>query len=134
MPALSSLPITNRLMRLIVTTSAAVLILATLILLAIESVSYRQTYTGQLLALTGIVGVNSVTALEAADAGSAEGIVASLSSEPGIQRARVLDAEGNAFAEYRNVQTRKRSFTGRAGQVTTRHDCGRQRRAVRKPG
>lgn len=102
MPKLTSLPITNRLMRLILTTSAAALILTSLILLVIESLSFRQSYADQLSSLTRIVGVNSRMALTESDVEKATAIVRSLAAEPGIHSARLLDADRRLLAEYIN--------------------------------
>ena len=99
----TSLPLTNRLMRIILTTSAAVLILTTLILLAIEALSYRQTYTDQLLSLTNVVGANSGASIVAGDVEGASDILASLEAESGVHSARLLDTNRRAFAEYSNA-------------------------------
>ena len=104
MKRLPSLPLTNRLMRIILTTSAAVVILTTLILLAIEALSYRQTYTAQLQSLTGVISATSVAALSSGDVDAATAILSSLQAEPGVHSARLLDAGRQPFAEYSNDQ------------------------------
>ena len=95
-------PLTNKLMTIILSTSAAALILTTLLTLTIESTSYRQAYTEQLLALTEVIGINSVAALTLDDADAADRVLSSLQAEPGVHSARLLDADCVEVAAFVN--------------------------------
>ena len=96
----TDLPLTNKLMTIILSTSAAALVLTTMITLAIESLSYRQSYTDQLSTLTDVIGTNSVAALTFGDAALADQVLASLAAEPGVTTASLFDADRRELARF----------------------------------
>jgi len=95
-------PLSSKLMTIILSTLAAALMLAMLINVATEGLSYRASYTEQIATLTKVVGANSVAALTFGDADLATHVLKSLDAEPGVIAAQLLDTEGNYLAFYRN--------------------------------
>ena len=102
MRAFADRPLTNKLMIIILSTSATALILTMVINVVREGLVYREAYTDQLSTLTEVVGTNSVAALTFDDENLASQVLDSLTAEPGVIAAHLLDRQGEYLAYYRN--------------------------------
>lgn len=102
MRTFAKLPLSKKLMTVILSTSAAALVLTTLITLVIESLSYRAAYADQLSALTEVVATNSSSALTLGDTELASELLSSLEAEPGVHSARLFDTTRTLLAEFSN--------------------------------
>ncbi|MDH3440319.1 MAG: HAMP domain-containing protein, partial [Gammaproteobacteria bacterium] len=102
MRAFSDRPLTNKLMIIILSTSATALIFTMLINVVREGLNYREAYTDQLSTLTEVVGTNSVAALTFEDKSLAGQVLRSLEAEPGVIAAHLLDRQGDFVAFYLN--------------------------------
>ena len=97
MPSFTDLPLPRKLMTIILSTSAAAIILTTLI---IGALSYRGSYVDQLSTLTAVVGTNSAAALTFGDATLATQALESLRAGPGVRSARLFDVDRKELAFF----------------------------------
>ena len=93
-------PIRQKLMAILLLTSAVVLVLTCATLLAYEFVTFRQTTLKNLSTLGGIIAANSTASLAFQNEGDAQEILAALRAEPHIVAAGVYDKDGKLFARY----------------------------------
>ena len=95
-------PLTSKLMTIILSTAMGALCLTTLITVVSEGLAIRQSYTEQIATLSEVVGANSIAALTFSDPQLASDVLTSLTAEPGIVAAHLLDREGEFLAYYRD--------------------------------
>ncbi|MFQ5982202.1 MAG: ATP-binding protein, partial [Woeseiaceae bacterium] len=105
MRSFADLPVSKKLLIIILSTASAALILTTSINVATEGLSYRESYTDQLSTLTDVIGTNSVAALTFDDTELATQVLSSLQAEPSVCLARLFDADGRELASYHGVDT-----------------------------
>lgn len=94
------LPITRKITVLIVATATAALLVAILLLGAMEAYSFRQQLVNRISTLAEITAVNAVAATEFQDAKAAHTLVNSLRNEPAIEVAQIFEGDGRALASY----------------------------------
>lgn len=97
---LKDTPIRYKLMRVILLTSGAVLLLTCTAYFAYEVFTFRQTTVRQLSVLGAIVATNSTAALAFDSREDAEEMLTALKAEPHIVSACLYDKEGTLFARY----------------------------------
>jgi signal transduction histidine kinase/ActR/RegA family two-component response regulator len=93
-------PIRQQLIRMVLLTSAAVLLLTTSSLFAYEFVTFRQASQQQLATLGKAIAANSTAALAFDNADDAEGVLAALEADEHIVGAALYDQLGDLFAVY----------------------------------
>jgi signal transduction histidine kinase/CheY-like chemotaxis protein len=81
-------------------TSGVVLMLATAGFLAYDYVTFREKMVSDLVGLGEMIQVNASTALVFNDRDTGDKLVQALKARPRIVRAHILNAEGQAFAQY----------------------------------
>lgn len=101
MRVLRNLSIRAKLNALVLVTSGAALLLATVALLFNEASAIRDSRVQQLSSLAKILGANSTAALTFDDAAAARELLSSLSLQPPVRFACLYDVKGRAFATYR---------------------------------
>lgn len=98
--ALKNASIQHKLMKVIMLTSAAVLLLTCSAFFAYEFVTFRQNSIRQLSTLGEIIAANSTAALAFDDAQAAYEILSALKAEPHIVAACLYDSVGKVFSYY----------------------------------
>lgn len=93
-------PIRRQLIRIILLTSAAVLVLTASALLAYELLTFRQSTQQQVRTLSEAIAVNSSAALAFDNADDAQAILAAFEADPHIVAAALYDQAGQLFATY----------------------------------
>ena len=93
-------PIRRQLMRMVLLTSAAVLLLTVSSLFAYEFVTFRQASQQQLVTLGKAIAANSTAALAFDNADDAEGVLTALEADQHIVDAALYDRKGELFAVY----------------------------------
>jgi signal transduction histidine kinase len=94
------IPIQHKLMRVMLMTSGAALLLTCTAYFAYEFVTYRQTTVNQLSTLGKIIAANSTAALAFDSPEDANEILTALKAEQHIVAASLYDKEGNLFSHY----------------------------------
>ena len=97
------LSIRRKLTVLILTSSVLGLVLACVGLAAYERRSFRASTTSELSALADTLGANAAASLVFNDPKTAAEMLGALRTEPHILGARLYDANGKVFAEYRRT-------------------------------
>ena len=97
----SHLPIRLKLIAMILTTSAAAVVLASLGYLVIDYYQTRDELEGDLRTQADLILENSLAALEFADADAARDTLNTLASKPNIRVACLYQREAHLFAGYR---------------------------------
>ncbi|WP_317205053.1 putative bifunctional diguanylate cyclase/phosphodiesterase [Janthinobacterium sp.] len=102
------LPLSGRLVgskmaRLNLLTSAAVMAVASLLLILFQFIALRDALVGDLRIQARMVGANSAAALLFGDAGAGEEMLAGLAASPGVRNAAILGTDGRLFAHYRRA-------------------------------
>ncbi|MBI1767300.1 MAG: PAS domain S-box protein [Bacteroidetes bacterium] len=92
--------IQRKLMRVIMVTSGAVLLLTCLAYFAYEVLTFRQAMVRQLTVLGEIIATNSTAALAFESRSDAEEILAALKAERHIVAASLYDKDGKLFSRY----------------------------------
>ena len=105
MQSFSNLPISRKLRRTIVATTATALFLGAVIILVLQLFNDRRALVEHVTVLAGVIGTNTTAALEFGDAGTAERVLSALVAESQVAGALLLDAKGQAFATYRSRST-----------------------------
>ena len=100
------LSIRRKLIYLMMATSASVLLLATLGFILNEISIFKKTTIEDMSSIARIIGVNSSAALSFGDRVAAKEVLASLSTEPSIRYAAILDDKEQLFAEYQKAGSR----------------------------
>ena len=96
----SSTPIRTQLIRMVLLTSAAVLLLTTSSLFAYEFLTFRQESREQLGTLGKAIAANSTAALAFDNADDAENVLSAFEADVHIVGAALYDAHGKLFAVY----------------------------------
>ncbi|HEY5748716.1 MAG TPA: ATP-binding protein [Chryseolinea sp.] len=94
-------PIQQKLMKVIMLTSGAVLLLTCASFFAYELVTFRQSSIRQLSTLGEIIATNSTAALAFDDSTAANEILSALKAERHVVAACLYDADGKLFSSYR---------------------------------
>jgi signal transduction histidine kinase len=97
-----NISIKHKLNLIILTITAAVLLLSASILVTNEVFSLRKNLSSDLLTLTDVIGINASVGLIFDNRQAAEDNLASLKAKPNIIFAHIFDFEGNLFASYYN--------------------------------
>jgi len=92
--------IQRKLMLVLMLTSGVVLMLASAGFLAYDYVTFREKMVSDLVGLGEMIQVNASTAMVFNDRDTGEKLVQALKARPRILRAYLLNAEGQAFAQY----------------------------------
>ena len=95
-----STPIRTQLIRMVLLTSAAVLLLTTASLFAYEFLTFRETSRQQLGTLGKAIAANSTAALAFDNADDAENVLTAFEADKHIVGAALYDAHGELFAVY----------------------------------
>jgi signal transduction histidine kinase/ActR/RegA family two-component response regulator len=95
-----STPIRTQLIRMVLLTSAAVLLLTTASLFAYEFLTFRETSRQQLGTLGKAIAANSTAALAFDNADDAESVLTAFEADEHIVGAALYDAHGELFAVY----------------------------------
>lgn len=103
-----------KLMRVILLTSAAVLLLTAASFLLYEFFSYKQVTQRQVISISNIIAANSTAALAFNDEGDAQEILQALQGVRSIQKAALYDSTGKIFAIFPTSLT-KNDFPIRPG-------------------
>src|SRR3989442_6551781 len=93
-------PIRQKLMAILLLTSAVVLVLTCAAFLAYEFVTFRQTTLKSLSTLGRIIAANSTASLAFQNEGDAREILSALRAEPHIVAAALYDKDAKLFARY----------------------------------
>src|SRR5687768_16906672 len=94
-------------MKMMLLTSAAVLLLTCGTLLAYEYAAFRQNTLEQTATLARVIATNSTAALAFRNQEDAEEVLSALKTEPHIAAAALYDGRGNLFAKYPAAAARK---------------------------
>ncbi|WP_207506417.1 ATP-binding protein [Telluribacter humicola] len=97
---LNDIPIQKKLMRVILLTSGAVLLLTCASFFVYESITYRESTRSQLSTIGKIIATNSSAALAFDDAREGNEILHALLAEEHIVAAALYDVQGNLFSKY----------------------------------
>lgn len=99
LPRKLSLPI--KLILTMMATSTVALLVACVLFLSFDVITFRHNLADHLHSLADITGANAVAALIYNDPTSAEVVLHALQADPHIVAARIYDSGGKAFASYR---------------------------------
>jgi signal transduction histidine kinase/ActR/RegA family two-component response regulator/uncharacterized membrane protein affecting hemolysin expression len=113
-----AIPIRRQLIRMVLLTSAAVLLLAVSSLFAYEFVTFRQASQQQLATLGQVIAANSTAALAFDNADDAESVLTALEADEHVVGAALYDLQGNLFAVYPK-STPASAFPQRLGTPAT---------------
>ncbi|HEV3253014.1 MAG TPA: response regulator [Candidatus Acidoferrales bacterium] len=94
------LSIRQKLMRIVMVTGSAALLLTCAVLAAYDMITFRQTQAHNLNTLAAIIGSNSTAALTFNDPEAAREVLAALSAEKPIVSACIYAKDGRVFAKY----------------------------------
>jgi hypothetical protein len=100
MQALRDIPIKQKLMVIIMATTAAALLLSGIGIVVLDSILFRASMQRDLSALARIVAENSTGALSFEDPRAAEETLAALKARPHLVAACIYRATGAMFATY----------------------------------
>ena len=98
--AFKDVPIQKKLIRVILITSGAVLLLTCSAFYAYEFLTFRKTIVNQLTTLGKIIAANSTAALAFESKDEADQILAALSAEPHVVAAGLYTEDGKLFSRY----------------------------------
>ncbi len=129
----TDLPIAKKLQVLILATSMGALVLASLITLGIEALSYRSSHTEQLQTLAEVIGANSVAALSKGDASLATTVLRSLEAEPAVIAASIFDRERRELARYTAATKAHRYPHDPAGEAVLPDSAASEGATVNEP-
>ena len=80
---------------------AMVLLLSSMVFLAIESKSFKETMMNDLSSLTEVIGTNSAAAIVFKDVPAGEDVLSALKAERRVVTAILIDEAGKLFAQYK---------------------------------
>ncbi|HNW45035.1 MAG TPA: ATP-binding protein [Elusimicrobiales bacterium] len=100
MVSLKELRLKHKLVAIQLATACAVLLLYAAFTFLNDQRAFRNSVVSQLASTAGIIGGNSVSALDFADPAAAGKLLASLAAEPDIVHGCIYDREGRVFASY----------------------------------
>jgi hypothetical protein len=99
---LRGLTIRQKLIRVMMVTSVSSIVLTCLAFVAFDVRAFRAQAEHELISVAQVIGANTTAALSFDDARAASETLAALRAEPRIVAARLFDAEGKPFADYRD--------------------------------
>ncbi|MBI2820276.1 MAG: PAS domain S-box protein, partial [Acidobacteria bacterium] len=102
-PNFRDLPIRRKLTRIMMATSGAALLAATIAFVAYDSIRSRSALSRSLAALAEVIGKNSIAALAFGDVEAAGEILAGLEAQGNILSASLYTSDGTILAEYRRA-------------------------------
>ena len=94
------LSIRRKLILIMMLTSSAVLLLASMTFLTNDTLTLRRTLAEDLVTLTDMIGANSTAALLFSDSKAAAETLGILRKQTSIMKAEIYDQDGSLFAEY----------------------------------
>ncbi len=97
-------------MFIVMLTTGVALLLACVVFVSYDVVTFRKTLANTLGTLAGIIGKNSTASLEFNDPASAEDILSALSAAPNIQGACIYRTDGSIFATYDRPDSETETF------------------------
>lgn len=100
MPRFRDIPIKRKLMLVIMLTSTAALLVATVAVATFSWSTVHRALVNDLEAVADIVGANSTAAISFNDRGAADETLASVKMRPEIVSARIYDREGKVMARF----------------------------------
>ena len=115
MRLLRNLPIRHKVTAITSIACCSVLLLAAIVLVAMEVVHQRRLVNQELDAVASIVGSNSTAAVYFEDRQSAVEILSALTVKPNIVSAIIYDTEGAQFAVYENKPASERNNPSERG-------------------
>jgi len=95
-----TLTIAQKLRNMILVVTGGALLISSVIYLAIEFYSYRQSLIERAEVLAHFISTNSTAALSFGDRKTANRLLSSLRSEPSVDYAAMYLSDGELFAEY----------------------------------
>ena len=98
---LTGLSIRQKLIRVMMMTSVASILLACLAFVVYEVTAFRAQVESELASVAQVIGANTTAALSFDDARAANDTLAALRAEPRVIAARLFNHEGRPFADYR---------------------------------
>lgn len=107
MTLLSGSSLRSKITAVLVLTSAATLLLATMALFALEVSEFRESITQEMRSVASAVGANSKAALEFGDQEAGIETLEAFSEDPRVVSAALYDKEGKLFASYSTSQATK---------------------------
>ena len=124
---LRDLPFKHKLTAVVTAVSAISLILSSAILLSRETLKVRRDTEQDLRSIAGILGANSVAALEFEDQQTASENLAGLELKPQVVSARLFSADGRVLATFVRPSARPARLPERPGPIDFRSEGGRIR-------
>jgi signal transduction histidine kinase len=100
MRLLSDASIKHKLEAIILATAASVLLLSFILYMALEIRSSRGEASARMQSLAVVLGANSSAAIVFSDRQAAASILETLSTQKDVMQARIVDRDGDLFAEY----------------------------------
>ena len=98
----ADLPITQKLILIMLLTAVSAVLFASLIFGASEAYNYRESTVGHVGTVGDVIGTNSTAALTFEDELLAKQVLASLSADETVISAHMFNADGDYFASYVN--------------------------------
>jgi signal transduction histidine kinase/CheY-like chemotaxis protein len=119
MRLLKGLSLRRRLLLILMVTSGAAVVLASVLAMVYDARRTRQVIQDDLKSLADIAGVHSVAAMAFGDVKASEEILAALALEPGFVAAALYDQNGHLFASFRQPQAPRERVPATAGKDTS---------------
>src|SRR6202035_4112484 len=94
------LSIRHKLQTIVMVTSAAALLVASVVFTLFDRSTFLRSKSQDLSASATMIGSNSMAALSFADAKSAREILSALRAKPNVDHACIYDTHGKVFATY----------------------------------
>lgn len=106
MKKFADISITNKLVSIMLATTVAALLLATMMQAATEGMAYREDIVQNLSTMADVIGTNSTAAITFEDHELANQVLRSLKAEPSIMTGQIFDINGNLMATYASENSR----------------------------
>jgi len=103
MRAFRDIPIASKLISIMLLTTIAALLLASLMQAATEGIAYRRDIVENLATIGDVIGTNSVAAITFDDRQTAHQVLQSLKAEPSVIVSQIFDADGDRLATYESA-------------------------------
>ncbi|MDH3509871.1 MAG: response regulator [Gammaproteobacteria bacterium] len=113
MRAFADIPIAKKLVSIMLATTVAALLLASLMQAFSEGMAYRQDIVRQLVTMADVIGTNSAAAITFEDRVLANQVLNSLNAEPNITNGHIFDINGDlvsVYAKRTDVTTESHEF------------------------
>jgi two-component system, sensor histidine kinase and response regulator len=96
----ADLPIAKKLVRIMLATTVAALLLASIMQATLEGMTYRENIVHNLFTMANIIGANSAAAITFEDRELANQVLISLQAEQSIIAGHIFDKNGNLISNY----------------------------------